>query len=380
MKITIDAFNMRGGGGVTHIIEILSALNPEEYGIDTIDLWAVDNTLDQVPDKPWLNKRHHPLMEENYIQRIRWQRQVLGPSLKDSALLYNTGGAYSGDFQPFVTMSRNLMPFDKPENRRYGLSKTRWLNEIRELANIRTYRRAQGMIFLTDYNRDVVLKRMGSPKGESRVIYHGIADRFFREPRVQAPLETYGPNWPFRLLYVSNIDLYKHQWHVVEAVRRLKSRGLPVFLDVVGKTGNARAQALLNESMALANTNGQCVKWHGLVPYETLERLYHNADAFVFASTCETFGMVLLESMAAGLPVLAAKRATAPEILGNAGMWFEPESPESIEQSIEIAMRDVKARERMAWSAYQRAREFSWDRCARETFGFIREVADRHSG
>ncbi len=370
---------MRGGGGVTHISEILSALDPTEFGIEEVNLWAVQNTLDHVRDTPWLRKHHHSLMEGNYFQRIRWQRKVLDSSLKDTSVLYNTGGAYSGRFQPLVTMSRNLMPFDKEENRRYGWSKTRYINNIREFANRRTYQRAQGLIFLTEYNRDVVMERMGQIPAETRVIHHGIANRFFKEPRPQKPFTSFNPENPFRLLYVSNIDLYKHQWQVVEAVDRLRIRGVPVFLDLVGKSANPRAEALTTKAIEKANRDTLCVKWHGLMPYGKLERLYHCADAFIFASSCETFGMVLLESMAAGLPILAAKRATAPELLGRTSLWFDPESPESIEKGIETMMRNVKLRETMAGDAYQRARKFSWEQCARDTFGFIREVADYHS-
>lgn len=72
-----------------------------------------------------------------------------------------------------------------------------------------------------------------------------------------------------------------------------------------------------------------------------------------------------------------------PEVLGDAGVYFDPEDLGSVTRSLLSLLKDTKLREDLAWKAYARAQQFTWERCARETFDFIVEVAQsgaRRSG
>jgi len=64
-----------------------------------------------------------------------------------------------------------------------------------------------------------------------------------------------------------------------------------------------------------------------------------------------------------------------PEVLGDAGLYFDPERPATIADALERLAWDPRLREQLAARAYERAARFSWDRCARETFAFLAEVA-----
>src|SRR5207253_831057 len=109
----------------------------------------------------------------------------------------------------------------------------------------------------------------------------------------------------------------------------------------------------------------------GEVPYAELDRYYQEADAFVFASMCENMPNILIEAMAAGLPIVCSDRSVMPEVLGDAGVYCDPDDAASIAAGIERLYSDIRLRQACAERAFARAREFTWDRCARSTFVFL---------
>ena len=116
------------------------------------------------------------------------------------------------------------------------------------------------------------------------------------------------------------------------------------------------------------------MRYRGPVPYPELPEVYHGADLFLFASTCETFGMILLEAMASGIPVLCSDRTAMPEILQDNGDYFNPESVDGIAQALRSGIHNDERRNSLAAGANRRAREFTWKRCADQTFSFLAKV------
>jgi hypothetical protein len=85
-----------------------------------------------------------------------------------------------------------------------------------------TFRKAAGLIFLTRYAREKIMREIETAAGEWTIIPHGVGSRFICSPRKQLPITCYSADRPFRILYVSIVDVYKHQWTVVEAVSHLR--------------------------------------------------------------------------------------------------------------------------------------------------------------
>jgi len=374
VKLAIDASNIRGGGGVTHLVELLSAGDPLAHGFERVTVWAGTRTLDRLPGRTWLSREHHALLDGPLPARLYWQLRELPRRLRECDLLFAPGGVYAGSFHPFVTMSQNLLPFDVAERARYGLSPTRLRYHLVERAQATTFRRADGVIFLTETAREVVEERMGAVKGTVAVIPHGVSSSFREAPRPARSLSDYSPEDPFRWLYVSIVNVYKHQWHAAEAVATLRAEGWPVALDLVGPP-TGPGMRLLRETLTRVDPKGEFVRYHGAVPYDELSVHYHQADAFVFGSSCENMPNILLEAMASGLPIACSDRSAMPEILGDAGLYFDPEDFESIAATMGTLMQDTALRARLAQTAYNQALQYSWERCAGETFAFLARTA-----
>lgn len=376
MILGVDASNIRAGGGVTHLLELLRAADPIVHGFSQIIVWSGKATLSRIEDRPWLLKRYQPLLDKGLPYRTFWQRFRLSKEARGAGcdVLFVPGGSFSGNFEPIVTMSQNLLPFELLESRRYGWSWITLRMLLLRWTQTSTFRRAEGVIFLTRYAHDAVMRVTKITNGKTAIVPHGIDSRFLDKPREQFPIAQYSTDNPFRLLYVSIVDMYKHQWHVVKAVAILRGRGLPVVLDLVGPA-YPPALKLLSQILVQIDPSGIFVRYLGAVPYEELHEQYAQADLCLFASSCENMPNILLEGMASGLPIACSNRGPMPEILGDAGVYFNPENPLDIAQAAQKLIDSPKLRDKLAKASFERARRYSWQRCASETFSFIMEIS-----
>jgi glycosyltransferase involved in cell wall biosynthesis len=376
MILGIDASNIRAGGGVTHLVELLKLAQPDVYGFKQVIVWSCAETLRQIDDRPWLLKCHELVLDEALPKRIFWQKFRLDRCATEAHcdVLFVPGGSYSGQFGTVVTMSQNLLPFDWPEVRRYGLS-TRMLRFlILRRTQGKAFCHANGVIFLTDYARNRILQQLPPLHGKTVTIAHGINPEFFCPPRPQKPISQYSEQNPFRLLYVSRIDAYKHQWAVAKATAILRSQGFPVQLDLIGSNYYGPASKQLQSVIREHDPQKTFICHHGSTPYAQLAKLYHQADLGVFASSCENLPNILLENMAAGLPIACADRGPMPEVLQDAGIYFDPEKPEQIATAIEQLIVDPDLRGKLASQAFHQAQSFTWEQCAEQTFEFLSQI------
>ena len=236
MIIGIDASNLRQGGGLTHLIELISELEPEKHNFQKIIIWGDKTTLDSLINASWLVKVSPHELLKGFISRFLWQRFKLSESAKvhHCDLLFIPGGSFSSTFRPIVTMSRNMLPFEWNEAKRYGFAPITLRLVILRWLQSKSFRSANGVIFLTDYANNQVTKITGDFSGKKSIIPHGLNKRFNLEPKEQLEISQYNNDNPYQLLYVSIIDQYKHQWHVVDAVAKLRDIGYPVVLNLVG--------------------------------------------------------------------------------------------------------------------------------------------------
>jgi glycosyltransferase involved in cell wall biosynthesis len=201
----------------------------------------------------------------------------------------------------------------------------------------------------------------------SAIIPHGISEKFRHKP-----LRRSLPERP-TILYVSDFMEYKFQWEVARGldIARRKT-GIDLQLYIVGKKSLDGWKYF--EKTLIELHNPKWIKISEYIPYNEISKEYHMADIFVFASTVETIGNILLEAMASGLPIAYSNRRPMTDILGDDGVIFEPEDPQSIANSIQKLCENDELRFRCANNAYQRALVYNWERTANETFAYLKRV------
>jgi glycosyltransferase involved in cell wall biosynthesis len=374
MIIGIDASNLRLGGGLTHLIEVLSAVNIHKHNISKVIIWGGEQSLSQISNFPWLKKIIPEELNHSLFSRLMWQKFRLSTSAKDNNcdLIFSPGGSVLCNFRPIVTMSQNILPFEWSEAKRYGFS----LEALRLILlwqlQSKTFRSADGVIFLTNYAKKQVTKVVGKIKGSSVIIPHGLNSRFCIYPKKQHDISDYTLTKPFNILYVSTVDRYKHQWNVVEAVAKLRKEGYPVALNLVGAV--LFAKNLLEKSLKKFDANSEWANYHESVPYLDMHNIYKDANLGVFASSCENLPIILIETMASGLPIACSNKGPMPEVLGKAGEYFNPENPAEIYHSIKKLIDNIQLRSTSSEASFNKAQEYNWDKCAFETFSYLEEV------
>ena len=370
MWLGIDASNIRRGGGLTHLLELLTEALPEDHGIERVTVWGGQEAIARLPNRPWLELCHVPILDHSLANRTYWQMAWLARKAPCDAIFAPGGISYSNR-KPSIIMSQNALPFEPHEMMRYGTSWMLLRLLILRYLQMRSFKRAAGMLYLTEYARRCIMGQLGGRLIPSRVIPHGVSERFRRPPKIR---KDFSFSQPCRALYVSIVDTYKHQCAVSEAVAELRAQGLPIFMTFVGPAYPPAAQKL-RRTMNRLDPDGAFLKYEGSADFAFLHDTYFQADVFVFASSCENMPNILLEAMAAGLPIASSDRGPMPEVLGDAGLYFDPESASDIASAIGRLIEDQELRSRVAWAAHERAKSFTWKKSADATFQFITEFA-----
>lgn len=376
--LAIDAINIRVGGGVTHLSQLLHAAEPALADLQHIHIWACEETASRLPEREWLTIHKPFWVDNNLLIRTLAQQFILPVLIKRLGcnILYCPGGNLPTIRSiPSITMSQNMLPFEPDESRRFGILSLMWIKmQILRRTQGRAFRRADGLVFLTDYARERVIRALGRIDSHIALIPHGIEERFLRPPRKPRLISECSTQKPFRVLYVSIVMPYKHQVEVAKAAAFLRGKGFPIEMCFVGAIWGEygkRFTLLLKQ----LDPEGQFLKWTGHEPFESMHRRYGEADAFVFASSCENLPNIMIEAMAAGLPIASSKKGPMPEVLGDSGIYFDPECPKAIAESIEQLAKDADLRSDFALRAHNMAKNYSWQRCASQSLAFFVSVA-----
>lgn len=188
------------------------------------------------------------------------------------------------------------------------------------------------------------------------------------KPRPRAATPNGGP--PL-FLYVGKIERTKNVGLLIQAF--LASEILAASqaqLVIVGPDGNASADI----APLLAAGKGRVIR-PGFVPEAELEALYAHACGFVFPSTAEGFGLVVLEAMARGAPVIAAAATSLPEVVGEAGLLVPPDDGPALTAAMERLATDPALAPGLTAAGYARLGAFSWERAARDTLAVLQAAA-----
>lgn len=370
--VGIDASRNRSGGAKSHLIGVLSETTPLKYGIREVHLWSFKSLLDSIPARSWLVKHNPKELELSLLKQLWWQATRLAGEVTGVGcdILFTTDASTLCRFKPMVVLSQDMLSYEPGVMRFFGFTKARLRLLTILFVQNRAMRFADGVIFLTKYAAKVIQQSCG-PLSRIACIPHGVSADFKSAKSVQSwPLAN---EHPIRCLYISNAEMYKHQWVVVKAIAALWQRGYNLNLLLVGG-GSGRAQQLLDQQIAVSDPERVFVAQLGYVPQKDLPGILMNCDLFIFASSCENMPNTLIEAMAVGLPIACSNRGPMPEVLADGGVYFDPEDANSIAFAVEQLITAPALRVRVARRAKQLSEQYSWSRCADETFAFIIET------
>ena len=183
------------------------------------------------------------------------------------------------------------------------------------------------------------------------------------------------------LVHLGGMNAHKNILGLLKAMPSIVAASPRTHLAIVGDTsgkGFWDDVGALRSFVSLHAPLEQHVHFTGYIADEAICALLNSAYALVFPSLWEGFGLPAVEAMSCGVPVLASRRGSLPEVVGDAGLYFDPEDPEAIAASALRLLTDAALRDRLSLNARRRAATFSWERAAElAEESFRRTVAAR---
>lgn len=250
--------------------------------------------------------------------------------------------------RPFVVTCHDLIPwhFGSRVHRIYFSTLSRLV-----------CRRASCVISPSLHASEEAGRLLAIPAGRRRVVPEaGLGEGTQNE----APL----PGSPY-IVCVTNSKPHKNLRLLLQAWQQLSRPGLRLVL-VAGDS------ELLREAVRLPG-----VERRGGISDAELQALYAGAQATVVPSLAEGFGLPALEAMECGSPVIAANATSLPEVVGGAGLLFDPHSVPELTACLRRVLDEPELRLRLCRAGRQRAAEFSWERCCRAHWNLFEEIIAR---
>jgi glycosyltransferase involved in cell wall biosynthesis len=245
---------------------------------------------------------------------------------------------------------------------------------------------ADAVIVATTESRRVLLEEYDLPAARAFVIPLGVPHAFLTriagEKSTSSPArEGTGPEHeqrplrgPAQLLFVGPLVRRKGLHSLLEALRLVMKEGLSFRLSIAGD-GPERSSL---QREAARTSVGEFVTFEGRVSDQRLIQLYESADVFVFPSHQEGFGLVLVEAMSFGLPIVACEVPPIPEVVGDAAILVGANDPRALADGLIKVLGDADLRARIAERAVTRARDrYGWARIGRETLDLFDELRTR---
>lgn len=367
VKVVINAYSARQGGGQTYLINLLA--NLPSGGAIVVEVFAPRYL--KLPLNLGIRRVETRWPTENPLMRALWERFALPKYLKRTRAdaLFCPGGLVVTEVPEgcrAVTMFRNMTPFDPVGMGAvpFGLQRLR-LRMLRRLM-LASMRKADLTIFISEHARKVIERLAYIPN--PLTIPHGVADCF--RGGAAAPSRPAAAGSEPYLLYVSKLDNYKHHQEVVTAFSMLPeglkaSHRLLLIGEAEGKLAE-RVRKVIRERGLVGR-----VLMLGSVPYSDLPAFYLNSKANIFASSCENCPNIMLEALASGRPLLSSDVDPMPEFGGPDIGYFSPFEPRSIAASMRMVLEDDSVSARWARAAQERGSRYDWSRTARDTWRAI---------
>lgn len=236
---------------------------------------------------------------------------------------------------------------------------------------------AQADLLLADstYTKQSLIDQLGLNPTKIKVVFIGIDHTRFCPQAVPASFrERYGlPAGRPYLLFVGSEDPRKNLGTLLEAFALLLPRFPNAILIKAGAVHfREQAAKLRHQAQALGITAN--VIFLEQLPDEDIPILYNLADLLVIPSLLEGFGLPALEAMACGTPVIAANASSLPEIVGEAGILFDPQKPTELAAALEQLLADPEKQRTLSQAGLARAQTFTLAQQANQTWAAYTEV------
>lgn len=237
------------------------------------------------------------------------------------------------------------------------------------------YRRASHVICISQQTKDDLLRLAGLPPNRMTVVHLGVDTGLFHHRDISGEAESlrHAFDLPERYFLAVGSDHYRKNHERLVAAWCRVAHDLPEGLVIVGKTLYDTTLQQLRDGMERRGL-GARFRWLPDVADAQLPALYRQSTAYVAPSLYEGFGMTILEAMACGAPVVAARNGAYEEVAQNAALYFDPYSVEGLAACMREISSDGVRRTLLRTAGLQRSALATWRVTAQRTLDVYRAM------
>lgn len=233
--------------------------------------------------------------------------------------------------------------------------------------------RANHVIAVSEATRQDLIELYQTPPEKITVLYHGVSPEFRpidEASKLGAIRQKYQLGTQPYILSLGTIQPRKNYRRLIQAFARIK---LDVSLVIAGGKGWSY-ETIYNE--AQKQGLAERVYFPGFVGEADLPALYSAASLFVYPSLYEGFGLPILEAMACGTPVIAARQSSLPEVVGNDGLLVDPYDVEALAAALTQLLEDPRLCQRLSQAGQARAAQFTWSDTATRLINLYEKILE----
>src|SRR3989344_1578897 len=307
------------------------------------------------------NIRHYSVKEQLWFPRIlnKYNLDLMHFTNFNVPIFYK---------RPFVVTIHDLI-----HHRLGGVKKTNLLHYWAYKKVIESaVKNAAKIITVSKASRDDIISEFGIPAERMAVVYEGVSLYCEKnEKQIAQVRQKYFLNKPY-FIFVGSLQRNKNILGLCKGFGVfLKKYGHNFDLVIAGKV-DPHYPDIKNECLAMSGSEN--LVFTGPVDDEDLSALYQGAYAFVSASLFEGFGLPGAEAMGFGLPLAVSNIPVFNEVYENGAIYFDPHNPENIAQCLNLLAQDRLYYMQIRAKALQRAKVFSWEKCAREALEIYNQI------
>ncbi len=249
------------------------------------------------------------------------------------------------------------------------------MSRLTWLARKLDYKKMHLIITVSEAEKNEIVRALKIPAEKIRVVYHGLEHERFRVLKdaetVKEELNRKYGIGSF-ILQIANYFPKKNITGLIQAFWKVKCHGIRHKLVIVGGKRWQYQEVLKTiEELDLQKE----VVLTGSMTGDDLIKFYNAADLFVLPSLHESFGLPILEAMGCGTPVITSNIYSMPEVAGDAAILVDPSDPDDIANAIYNVLTNDNLRYKLIKKGLERVKEFTWERCAKETLKVYEDVS-----
>lgn len=291
--------------------------------------------------------------------RFLWTQLVIPFKVKKDDILYHPFQyiSFFARSKQIITI-HDFIPLYYPEIAKHQYKYYKYIMPI-------LLKKAYKIVCISENTKKDLLKFYNVDEDKVKVIYNGYDNKLFNTKNVSKDvLKKYNINYKYMIMIGASYP-HKNLEIAIEALKNIKE---DFKLVIVGKDSS---YILKLKALARKLNVEEKVNFVGYVADEDLPSLYYYSKAFIYTTLYEGFGLPILEAMACGTVVLCSDNSSLPEVYGDAALVFENNNSKSLEEKMNLILKNEEIRQALIKKSFENVKRFSWEKTSLDIYNLM---------